>query len=59
MEEVALELERVDINATGFMVLKKMLIERGVPEAEVKVANKFMLKEVAERHQDTVKLEFF
>ena len=59
VEEVTYELERVDLNATGFMVLKKMLVERGVPEAEVKVPNKFMLKEVAARHQDTVKLEFF
>ena len=56
--EVALQVERIDINETGFMALKKLLIERGVPEAEVKVPNKFMLKEVAAKYKETCLVEF-
>ena len=60
VEELAIEVERVDINGTGFMSLKKMMIERGVPEAEVKgVPNKFALKELAEKYVETCKLEFY
>jgi len=43
--------ETVDLNEIGFMALKKMMIERGVPaDAVNKAPNKFMLKEVAAAH---------
>lgn len=43
--------EAVDINAIGFMALKKLLMERGVPkDAVFSAANKFALKDVAAKH---------
>jgi len=43
--------ETVDLATVGFMSLKKMLLARGVPADIVsKAPNKFMLKEVAEKH---------
>lgn len=45
------EQESVSLNGTGFMTLKKKLVERGVPQADVnKAANKFALKEIAAKY---------
>ena len=39
------------LSALGFMTLKKKLVERGVPQADVnKAANKFALKEIASKY---------
>ena len=37
------------------MTLKKMLVERGVPQAEVNVPSKYHLKEVAAKHDCKIK----
>ena len=45
------EQESVSLSALGFMTLKKKLVERGVPQADVnKAANKFALKEIASKY---------
>jgi len=52
-----LEIEKVDINTIGFMALKTMLTDRGVPKSAVTAApNKFSLKEVAAKYD--CKIEF-
>ena len=45
------EQESVSLSALGFMTLKKKLVERGVPQADVnKAENKFALKEIASKY---------
>lgn len=48
-------LEEIEIDKVGFMTLKKMLVERGVPQAEVNVPSKYHLKEVAAKHDCKIK----
>jgi len=43
----------------GFMPLKRLLIERGVPKEEVnKASNKFLLKEIGDKYAEMYKLSF-
>ena len=55
----AVGVERIAINKIGFMPLKKLLVERGVPKEEVGVANKFALKAVADKWAEELKIEWF
>jgi len=53
------DVERIAINQIGFMPLKKLLMERGVPKEQVfGAANKFALMEVAKKWADTLKIEW-
>ena len=47
---------RVEIDKIGFMPLKKLLVEHGVPKEAVDVPNKHMLEEVAAKYN--CKIEF-
>ena len=52
-------LERVEIGKVGFMPLKRLLMERGVPKEQVfACANKFALIEVAKKWGPELKIEF-
>lgn len=52
-------LEKICITTTGFMPLKKLLIERGVPKEQVSAcANKFALMEVAKKWATELKIEW-
>jgi hypothetical protein len=52
-------LEKIAINKIGFMPLKKLLQERGVPKEEISsAANKFALMEVAKKHAEALKIEW-
>ena len=52
-------MEQIAINKIGFMPLKKLLMERGVPKEEVfACANKFALVEIAKKHADELKIEW-
>ena len=52
-------LEQISIDAIGFMPLKKLLIERGVPKEEVFGApTKFALQEVAKKWDEVLKIEW-
>jgi len=54
------DLERIAINKVGFMPLKKLLMERGVPKEQVfACANKFALMEVAKKWGPELKIEWF
>ena len=52
-------MEQIAINKIGFMPLKKLLMERGVPKEQVfACANKFALVEVAKKWGDELKIEW-
>ena len=52
-------MEKVEISKVGFMPLKKLLMERGVPKEQVfACANKFALIEVAKKWGPELKIEF-
>jgi hypothetical protein len=52
-------LEKIAINTIGFMPLKKLLMERGVPKEQVSAcANKFALVEVAKKWGEELKIEW-
>ncbi len=55
----ASNVERIAINKIGFMPLKKLLVERGVPAEQVGVANKMALKQVADAWADTLQIEWY
>lgn len=52
-------LEKICINSIGFMPLKKLLMERGVPKEDVfRCANKFALVEVAKKWGEQLKIQW-
>uniref|UniRef100_A0A7S3ATI9 Uncharacterized protein n=1 Tax=Haptolina ericina TaxID=156174 RepID=A0A7S3ATI9_9EUKA len=57
MADLAMTEDTVDFNKIGFMPLKKLLMEKGVPkDAVFSAANKMALKEIAMKHN--VKINF-
>ena len=59
MRKASFDLEQININLIGFMPLKKLLMERGVPKEQVfSAANKFALQEVANKWADELKIEW-
>lgn len=51
--------EKIDISSIGFMALKKLLMERGVPKEQVfGASNKFALQAVAQKWADQLKIEW-
>jgi len=59
MRKKSFDLEQININLIGFMPLKKLLMERGVPKELVfSAANKFALQEVAKKWADELKIEW-
>ena len=54
------DLEKIAINKIGFMPLKKLLMERGVPKEQVfACANKFALMEIAKTWGPELKIEWY
>jgi len=57
--KASFQMEQVEIGSVGFMPLKKLLQERGVPKEQVfACANKFALIEVAKKWGPELKIEF-
>ena len=59
MKHHSFEMEQICLKTIGFMPLKKLLMERGVPKDEVfSCANKFQLCEIAKKHADEMKIQW-